>query len=103
MTVIDVLAFLVVFLTVPLYWYITYRLWRLSRANPDVRVLRERAITSAGLAVIVTVFGLIFLNNGMDTPILDQAATRIITRSATLALTLPAAYWLWLYRGGRRN
>ena len=103
MTVADALAFLVVFVTVPLNWYVTYRLWRLSRANRDVRVLHERAITSTALSVIVTVFGLVFLNNGMTNPILDATATRLITRTATFALTLPAAYSLWLYRGGRRN
>lgn len=98
-----ILAWLVVLVAFPLNLAATFVLVRLSRANPDTRVLRERAYVAVALLMIVTVFAGVFLNNGMDFPVLNDDATRLVTRTAVLALALPAAYWLWLYRNGRRN
>lgn len=102
MTLPNVLAWLVILLAVPVHWIMVWRLWHLSRARPDLRVLRDRAETALGLAVVVSLFALVFLNNGMEVPFLDPFATMVITRSAILALSIPALRWLWLYRNGRR-
>lgn len=99
----TVLAVLVVLVALPLNWFVTLKLWRLARLAPEIGVLRERALVALALALIVTVFAVIFLNNEMPVPLLDVEATRIITRSAMLALSLPALYWLFLYRDGRRG
>ena len=95
----NVLALAVVFVAVPLNWLVTIRLWRLSGATPEISVLRERAILSTFFTVLVTVFALVFLNNDLAVPILTLDQTRIIVRSATLAVSIvPAGYWLYLYR-----
>ena len=98
----TILAVLVVAVALPLNWYVTLKLWRLARSAPEIAMLRERALVALALALIVTVFAAIFLNNEMVVPLFDLEATRIITRSAMLALSGPALYWLWLYRNGRR-
>jgi hypothetical protein len=93
------MAFGVLFVGVPLNLYVTIRLWRLSRQAPDTRVLRERAIVSLAVLLLIAVFGLIFLNNDLDAPVLSFDDTKLYTRLAMLALALfPATYWLWLYR-----
>lgn len=99
----DILAWLVVLVAFPLNLAATFVLIRLTRANPDARVLRERAYVAIALLLIVGIFAFVFLNNGMEFPVLDNDATRLVTRSAVLGLALPAAYWLWLYRNGRRG
>lgn len=96
----EVLAWLVILVALPLNWYVTIRLILLTRANPGLRVLRERTYVSLALSMIVSVFAFVFLNNGMNEPVLNSEATQLITRSAVLALALPAAYWLYLYRNG---
>lgn len=99
MTLSTLLAVLVVVVAVPLNWYVTFRLWRLSRSAPRVRVLRERAIVALALAVIVTVFAAIFMNNELTPPPLGPDATRILTRCVLLVMSVaPPVYWLWLYR-----
>lgn len=97
------LAWLVVLVAMPVNWYVTIKLAMLSGANPEVRVLRERLYVSIGLSVVVSVFAFVFLNNGMDIPVLNNVQTQLITRAAVLGLALPALYWLYLYRNGRRN
>lgn len=103
MTLPVLLAWLVVLVAFPLNWYVTVKLALLLGANPDVRVLRERLYVSIGLSVVVSVFAFVFLNNGMDIPVLNNVQTQLITRAAVLGLALPALYWLYLYRNGRRN
>lgn len=98
-----VLAWLVVLVAFPLNLIATIRLVRLTYAHPDSRVLRERAYVSVALVLIVGVFAFVFLNNGMEFPILDLVTTQLLTRGAILWLALPALYWLWLYRGSRRD
>jgi hypothetical protein len=93
----DVLAVLVVLVAVPLSWLVTVILWRLARQSPGTWVLRERAIIQTAVAILVTVFALIFLNNGMEVPFFDNEATRLITRVAVLVLpTGTSLYFLWL-------
>lgn len=95
----TVLALLVVVLATPLNWYVTAKLWRLSLASPDLRALRERAVAALALALIVTVFAVVFVNNEMKPPPLDNDATKLLTRGALLALAvIPDLYWLRLYR-----
>jgi hypothetical protein len=99
MSVPVVLTFLVVFVAVPLNWVVAVRLWRLSLSKPNIRVLRYQALLATALAVIATIFGLVFLNNDLAKPILSGDATRLITRGAVFVWSVvPAAYWLWLYR-----
>ncbi len=95
----GILALLVAFVAVPLNWYVAAKLLRLSRARPDLRVLRERAIVALALALALTVFALIFLNNDALPPPLSFDDTKLLTRTTLLvAGVVPAAYWLWIYR-----
>lgn len=96
----DFLAFAVVAIAAPLNWIVAYLLWRLSRQAPEVAVLRERAINATAVALIVSVFAVIFVNNGLEVPPLGIEATRLLTRGSLLALsTYAAVRWLRLYRG----
>jgi len=95
----TVLALLTLCVGVPLNLYVTVRLWRLSRAAPHLRVLRERAIAATAVLIVVVIFGLIFANNDLVPPLLAFDSTKFLTRFAMLAVAvLPASYWLWLYR-----
>lgn len=94
----SLLAYAVVVIAVPVKWYLVYRLLRLSRAHPSIASLRERALSAVHLAVVITVFAVVFLNNGMEAPVLDLPMTQLLTRSAILSLTIPAIRWLLLYR-----
>jgi hypothetical protein len=97
----DLLAVLVVVVAVPLNWVVVALLWRLHRQAPEVRVLRERGIVATALAIVVTIFALVFLNNDLDVPLLDFESTKLVTRSAILAVSvIPALYWLSIYWRG---
>ena len=98
MTFADLLVVAVFLLPLPLNWYVAWRLWRLSQGARDILALQERALVALALALIVLVFALIFVNNGLEMPLMDVEATRIVTRAAIVALCLPALYWLWIYR-----
>ena len=94
----NLLSFLVIFVAMPLNWLATILLWRVARSAPDIRVLRERAIAATALALIVTIFALIFLNNDFVPPPLGFEDTKLLTRGTMLALSIiPPCYWLWLY------
>lgn len=100
MNVASVLAVLVLVVGVPLNVYVTAKLWGLLRSSPGLRLLRERALVAAVVLLIVAVFGLIFLNNDLPESVLSGEVTKVITRAAILLLAIvPAAYWLFLYRG----
>lgn len=93
-----VLAWLVVVVAMPLNWLTAVLQWRLSNVAPAIRVLRERAVAATALAIIVSVFALIFVNNDLGMPMLDLAATKLLTRGTMLALSvIPAVYWLRLW------
>lgn len=98
----HLLALLVVVVAMPVNWFVTYRLWRLYRANRGVRALRDRALVAAFLSGLVTAFAIVFVNNELPIPPLDAFATKIITRGAVLALSIPALLWLRQYRRWRR-
>ena len=93
------LALAVVFIAAPVNWYVVWRLWRLRRRDPTNRVLRDRMYVAIALSLIVSIFALVFLNNEVIPPPIDLFGTRLLTRSAILGLSLPALYWLWIYRG----
>jgi ABC-type molybdate transport system permease subunit len=98
-----VLAWLNILLAVPVNWIVLVGLWQISRSNPGNRVLRERMFLALVLAPVVTIFALVFLNNGMEQPPLGLPQTQVLTRVAILALTIPALYWLSLYWGKLRG
>jgi ABC-type sulfate transport system permease subunit len=90
----DALTLLVIFVAVPVNWFVTWRLWVLSRRSP-AWVLRDRFWIAFAISVIVTVFAVVFVNNSLTPPWLNGEQTKIITRSAVLVLsTLTAFYWL---------
>lgn len=91
----DILANLVIVFAVPLTWFVAVLLWRLSRQNPTLRVLRAHAVAALALALLVSVFAGIFVNNSLIPPPLDTPTTQIITRSTLLTLASTSAlYWL---------
>lgn len=100
LTLPDLLARSVIRVAVPVNWYVVWRLWRLSRSRPQLGVLRERMFVALALAVVVTIFALVFLNNGMEVPILNLEQTQLLTRTAVLSLAIPPLRWLWQYRNG---
>lgn len=99
MNVGTLLAVLVAVFAGPLNWYVAGHLILLSRREPDLRVLRERAIIAVALAIITTVFAVVFLNNELTVRFLDADTTKVVTRTAVLVgSSIPALYWLWIYR-----
>jgi hypothetical protein len=96
----EVLAYLVLLVGVPLNIYVFVKLRALSSCHPEIRVLRERAIVAGVVLLVVVLFSFIFLNNDLDAPALSFEETKVITRLALLVLaTVPASYWLFIYRG----
>jgi len=96
----TLLAFVVLFVGVPLNLYVVHRLWQLVRAEPDNAVLRDRVIVALAVLLLIVVFGLIFLNNDLDAPVVSFADTKLGTRTVAVILAIvPASYWLWIYRG----
>lgn len=94
----DVLAWLVIF-SVPIHLYASWKMWGLLRTTRmSGLVLQERLIMGIWAAAIVTIFGVVFLNNELDTPLLKVPQTQVITRLPILSLIIPPLYWLWLYR-----
>lgn len=94
----ELIAVLVLVIGVPLNLLVTVLLWRAYRANPGVRVLRERLVVEVAVLLLVLVFGLIFINNDRLYPPFDTDATKLITRLTMLAIAvIPACYWLILY------
>ena len=95
----QLFALLVVLIAAPMCWYVTVILWRLSRIDPTGVTLRVVAVFSTSIALVVTIFGLVFINNGMDSPVLNPPETMVVTRSTLLVLSLvPTVYFLRWYR-----
>lgn len=83
----------------PLSVIAAFLLWKTSKRAPTLRVLRERYITAVITAVLVGIFGLIFVNNDQPIPPLSLDATKIITRGVMLVMAIvPAVMWLRLYQ-----
>lgn len=93
-----ILATLVVFVALPLNWLVVALLLRLLRKQPYNRLLRDRFLVAAMLALVVTVFAGVFVNNDRLPPPLTLAQTQVLTRLSILTLVVPAIYWLTLYR-----
>lgn len=94
----DFLALLVIFVLLPGLVTMAVMLKRRQRARPTLRLLRADAFAAWWLAGVVAVFAAVFLNNGMETPILSPYQTMVLTRTALLSLAVPVARWLWIYR-----
>lgn len=103
MSIETIFGLLVLLVGVPLNTLVVVLLWRRSHANPGIRVLGERLVVAAFVLLVVTVFGLIFVNNDTVPPPLDISVTRLVTRTSMLLIAIvPAAYWLWLWFWTRR-
>lgn len=92
-----ILAWLVI-VAVPVHWIVFGALWRLVRKQPHNLVLRDRFLVAGFLAIVVTLFGLVFINNDIIPPPFTPPQTMVVTRTAILLLIVPSLYWLWLYR-----
>jgi uncharacterized membrane protein len=93
------LALIALFVVVPINWYVVWKLRKRSHQNPSLTVLRERFLAALALAIVVTVYALIFVNNDMVQPLLPLTTTKPVTRLVLLiGATVPALYWLRLYR-----
>lgn len=97
------LAYAVVGIALPLNWFLTYRLWRITRSDPSIEVLSERTWVALHISIVVTIFAIVFLNNGMIEPLLTPWDTMVITRLAILSLMIPALRWLWMYYRGEES
>lgn len=95
----SVLAGLVIFVAVPLIWFEALVMWRRTVARPDLFALRIAAEHQLVASEVALIFALVFLNNGMEVPILDLQATRVVTRLSILTLGLPGLHFLWVRRG----
>jgi len=91
---------LILLVLLPLNWWATVSLWRLSRADSHLNVLRERAIASTALSVILTLLVLVFLNADLGVIVADFDFGRLFIRLGAVILALPAVYWLWVSRRG---
>lgn len=100
MTLPVFLAGVVIFVGLPINWLVVGRLIQLYRRR-SLPVLRERAIAATAIALTVTLFAIVFVNNSFFDPRgapLNAFASMVITRVAILGLAIPALYWLWIYR-----
>lgn len=99
MTFPAILAWLNVFIAIPIAWIVAVMLGRLLQKQPDNGVLRERFLLQGMLAIVVSLFAIVFINNGMEEPRpMGVPQTQVITRLAILSLTIPAIYWMVLYQ-----
>lgn len=103
MTLPVLLAYAVIFVGLPINWVVVFRLIALYRNKNGTlgwnRVLRERALVAVTVALVVTLFAVVFVNNSFFDPRGHFAfASMVITRIAILMLAGPALYWLFLYR-----
>lgn len=91
----DILSTLVILVAMPLTWTVAVLLWRLSNRDSTIKVLRAHAVAGLVIALIVTVFGLVFVNNGLSVPVLNTYQTQLVTRGTLLILSVSSAvYWL---------
>lgn len=91
----EILSWLVILVAVPLTWLVAALLWRLSNNDPRLRILRAHAVAALSLAILVSIFAAIFLNNNFRPPLLDMHTTQIVTRGSLLVISSASAlYWL---------
>lgn len=99
----NLIGLLTLVIGVPLNLAVVLLLLMKSRQRPDLQVLRERFVVALATLGLVTIFGLIFVNNDTIPPWFDLAATKLITRLTMLVVgVVPAVYWLVLYLKARR-
>jgi hypothetical protein len=87
-------------------WVVAILLIRAARHFPDIRSLRERAVTAA----VIAFGGTMYLLAALSVEVggwWDQDTSRVIARISVLMIELiPGLYWLWLYSkgfGGKRR
>jgi ABC-type enterochelin transport system permease subunit len=94
----SLLALATLLIAAPLNWLVVLMSWRLYRTDPNP-VIRDRLIVAVAVAVVVTVFALIFVNNDLVPPIVPFDATKVLTRGVMFtAAVVPPLYWLRLFR-----
>lgn len=99
-----VLAWLTLLVGVPLNALAAALLLKQWRAAPHLRVLRERFVVAVAVTFLVLFFGIIFVNNDQTIPPVSVDATKLITRTAMLAVALVVGVgWLWVYRSLSRR
>lgn len=77
---------------VALNWIAAAHLASLVQEEPALVVLRERALAALLIASVATV-GLVVIIVAEPTGVVD-----LVSRALLAIITLPAIYWLWLYR-----
>lgn len=84
-------------------WAVAFLLIRLSRRQPLIVSLNERATLAALLALFGTVYLVAAANADAGFALAAAETFRVIVRFALLVLTLYPVRWLYLYlRGGFR-
>lgn len=77
-------------------WLAAWTLTRHSRRNPTIRSMHERSIAAIALAIGVTGMNLVYYDL-LVTDVMPNDADIFIGIVARLIITLPSAYWLFLY------
>lgn len=101
----EVLAAATIVIAVPLVWTVWWLVRSLAKrrrsrtGNGGNEVLKWQVRVVRGLALIVTVFGVVFINNDLAIPLLNLDQTRVLTRSTVFVVAVDVAVaWLRLYR-----
>lgn len=95
----DVLVILL-FVLPPFDIVVALRLFQLSRRNPGIVSLRERAVNAAALALAASI-GSILAWSRVSMFRLGQDAILTLLSLALVVISVPALYWLVLLLTGR--
>lgn len=95
----DVLVILLLILP-PFDIVVALRLFQLSRRNPDVVSLRERAVNAAALALAASA-GSVLAWSRVGVFSLGQDMVLTLLSLALVVVSVPALYWLVLLVSGR--
>jgi ABC-type uncharacterized transport system permease subunit len=95
----DVLVALLLVLP-PFDIVVALRLWQLSRRNPGIVSLRERAVNAAALALAASCGGILAWSRVGVLRIGPDASLTLLAL-ALVVVSVPALYWLGLLLSGR--
>ena len=95
-TVPELFTVLAFWIALPLVWIMTIVVWsitRRARADPanGHSLAHVVALVVTSFTAIVTVFAIVFANNGMAHPVLDLWQTQVITRSTVVIASVASA------------